>query len=217
MPPAERKRTRIQAENEHKIIIAALGIFSNFGPRGTTVDQIASAAGMSKANVLYYFRRKNDIYLAVLEHTLTSWLNPLTELRADGDPLIEIQRYVRTKLALSKTSPEASRLFANEILQGAPMIGPYLNNELKQLVDDKVKILRRWMKSGEIKTFEPIHLLFMIWSTTQHYADFATQITALEPVSTNKLYTDAETFLDQVLVAGLKGPNYSGSFPNNSD
>lgn len=214
MPASQRKRTRIQATNEDRIVSTALDVFSKYGYRGSTVDQIAEAAGMSKANVLYYFKSKTDIYLAVLEETLEDWLYPLTELDANGDALLEIQRYIRAKLKLSRTSPAASRLFANEILQGAPMIGPYLNNELKELVDSKVVILNEWMKRGEIKKFEPLHLLFLIWSTTQHYADFATQITALDSSPRNKLFKDAETFLDTVLLEGLKGPKYSGVIGN---
>lgn len=209
MPSPERKRTRIQAEKERRIVASALDVFSMYGFRGSTVDQIATATAMSKANVLYYFKSKADIYLAVLEETLQDWLNPLTELDPSGDPIIEIQRYIRAKLALSQSSPAASRLFANEILQGAPVIGPYLRTEVKQLVDQKTQILSGWMASGEIKRFEPIHLLFMIWSTTQHYADFATQIAALQSAPDSTLYNDANHFFDTVLLEGLKGPNYS--------
>jgi len=212
MPAPQRKPTRIQIENKDRIVSTSLNVFSQYGYRGSTVDKIADAAGMSKANVLYYFKSKNDIYLAVLEATLENWLNPLTELDAEGDPLLEIQRYIHAKLELSLRSPAASRLFANEILQGAPMIGPYLKTELKQQVDSKVIILKKWMKQGKIKTFEPIHLLFMIWSTTQHYADFATQIAALDSSPKAKLKEDAELFLDTVLLEGLKGPKYSGAF-----
>ena len=52
-----RKRTRIQAANEKRILDAALETFSTYGFRGATVDQIASGAGMTKPNLLYYFRR----------------------------------------------------------------------------------------------------------------------------------------------------------------
>ncbi len=209
MPSSQRKRTRIQAEKERRIVANALDVFAMYGFRGSTVDQIAKASGMSKANVLYYFKSKADIYLAVLEETLENWLNPLTELDPHGDPIKEIQRYIRAKLELSRSSPTASRLFANEILQGAPVIGPYLRTELKDLVDQKIKILTVWMARGEIKQFEPIHLLFMIWSTTQHYADFATQITALQSAPESTLFKDAEHFFDTVFLEGLKGPNYS--------
>lgn len=208
MQSGNRKRTRIQTENEQKIISAALTVFASFGFRGSTVDQIADACGMSKANVLYYFKRKNDIYIAVLEDILQSWSNLLTELDPNGDPLKEIRRYVRAKLEYSRTAPEASKLFANEVLQGAPMIRSYLEVEVKEAVDSQIATIEQWMEAGLIKKFEPIHLLFMIWSSTQHYCDFAAQIEALGPVPENKMYEDADNFLNTVLLEGLKGPNY---------
>src|SRR6476620_4467621 len=114
LKPKTQAKTRIQAINEDIILAAALEVFSAFGYRGSTVDQIAARAGMSKPNLLYYFRRKEDIYVAVLERTLAVWLEPLKLLDRKGDPLEEISRYIRAKLKLSRDEPKASRLFANE-------------------------------------------------------------------------------------------------------
>lgn len=202
MATPEKKRTRIQTENQDKILTAALTVFSRFGYRGSTVDQIADEAGMSKANLLYYFRRKQDIYLCVLENTLGEWLNPLQTLNVDGDPAEELWRYIQTKLKLSQQSPEASRLFANEILQGAPMIAPFLVNDLRPLVEEKCAILRTWIERGQLTDVEPIHLLFLIWAATQHYADFRTQIDTLCDSSEATLFDGAEKTLKAVL-AGL--------------
>lgn len=201
--PAPRKRTRIQAQNEARIIRAALDVFSVNSYRGATVDQIAAAAGMSKANVLYYFNRKQDIYTAVLEQTLTVWLDPLDKLNPDGDPIEEIWKYTLQKLTLSKENPLASRLFANEILQGAPIIRPFLENELKDLVNSKCSIIQRWVDDGQLVAVAPLHLLFLIWSSTQHYADFAPQITALHTNSDNELFREAENTLRLILTRGL--------------
>src|SRR5262245_20608733 len=113
-------RTRIQTLNNGIILEAALEVFSNYGFRGSTVDQIAQRANMSKPNLLYYFRRKEDIYVAVLEKILADWLVPLESLNEKGEPIEEIRRYVAAKMELSRNNPKASRLFANEILNGAP-------------------------------------------------------------------------------------------------
>ena len=78
MPKQEAKalqKSRIQHQNRAVILAAALEVFSAYGYRGTTVDQIAAKAGLSKPNLLYYFRRNEDIYVAVLEHTLAEWLS----------------------------------------------------------------------------------------------------------------------------------------------
>lgn len=198
-----KKRTRIQAQNEARIIAAALDVFSNNGYRGSTVDQIAVSSGMSKANVLYYFNKKQDIYTAVLERTLSVWLNPLDELDADGDPIEELWKYAQQKLRLSREAPLASRLFANEILQGAPSIGPFLNNDLKTMVEQKCQIIQGWINNGKLAPVTPLHLLFLIWSSTQHYADFEPQINALNDKSEEALFEDANSTLKLILTKGL--------------
>ncbi|MGQ7845669.1 TetR family transcriptional regulator C-terminal domain-containing protein [Granulosicoccus sp. 3-233] len=198
-----RKRTRIQIRNEARIVRAALDVFASNGYRGSTVDQIADTAGMSKANVLYYFNTKQDIYAAVLARTLTVWLDPLEELDADGDPIEELWKYAQQKLRLSRKAPHASRLFANEILQGGPVIRPFLENQLKSLVSAKCRIIQDWIDAGKLAPVAPLHLIFLIWSSTQHYADFAPQISALHEGSEEALYAQAEQTLKLVLTRGL--------------
>jgi TetR/AcrR family transcriptional regulator len=201
-----RKRTRIQSENEAKILDAGLEVFSTFGLRGATVDQIAAIAGMTKPNLLYYFRRKDDIYLAVLQRTLEMWLQPLEAMRADGDPAAEITAYIDRKLDMSRENPKASRLFAMEIMQGAPVLGEVLAGRLKQLVDEKATLIRRWIAAGKLAPVDPYHLIFMIWATTQHYADFEVQIRAMlgDRIARPDHFETAKRTLEQVFLAGLK-------------
>ncbi len=115
--PANRPRnkTRIQKENEERILLAALEVFSQTGFHGATLDKIASAADMSKPNLLYYFKNKEEIHIALLTGLLDVWLAPLRAIRADGDPATEIGSYIRRKLESSREYPRESRLFANEI------------------------------------------------------------------------------------------------------
>lgn len=194
--------TRIQQQNRQIIIEAALAVFSDYGYRGSTVAQIADAANMSKANLLYYFGSKQDVYLSVLESTLSQWLQPLSEMNPNGDPAGEIWTYVKAKLAMSRSNPEASRLFANEILQGAPMIGRFLQTDLKNLLDDRCVIIQQWIDQGRLNAVSPLHLMFFIWATTQHYADFSAQ-TAFLTDDTDTLFDDAENTLKILLFNGL--------------
>ncbi len=173
------QKTRIQSQNEALILDAALDVFSTYGYRGTTVDQIAAKCGLSKPNLLYYFRRKEDIYTAVLERTLTLWLAPLQALDADKEPIEELTRYIEAKLDLTFARPEASKLFANEILHGAPHVAAFLHGPLKELVAAKAKVIRHWVKLGKLRPVEPEHLIFAIWAVTQHYADFGVQVEAV--------------------------------------
>ncbi|CAN5377569.1 TetR family transcriptional regulator C-terminal domain-containing protein [soil metagenome] len=196
-------RTRIQAINQDIILAAALEVFSTFGYRGSTVDQIAAKAQMSKPNLLYYFRRKEDIYLALLRKTLADWLDPLMRLDPKGDPAEEITKYVRAKLAMSRDNPKASRLFANEILHGAPAIGGFLKGPLKTLVDDTAAVMRGWIAAGKMADVDPVHLIFTIWAMTQHYADFDVQVRAVVGEDTDR-FAKAERTILAVILDGVR-------------
>jgi len=200
---ARKAPTRIQLRNEARILDAALAEFSASGYHGARVERIALGAGMSKASVLYYFGAKRDIHAAVLERTLALWLEPFERLDPDGDPLEEIWRYVQAKLRLSREAPEASRLFANEILQGAETIRPFLETTLRELVAAKCAVIGAWIDSGRLAPVEPLHLIFLIWSVTQHYADFAPQVAALHQGDEDTLYGGAERTLRLLLTRGL--------------
>jgi TetR/AcrR family transcriptional regulator len=174
-----RPRTRIQQKNSETILEAALEVFSAQGFRGATLDQIAEVAGLSKPNLLYYFASKEAIHQAVLTRLLDTWLDPLRKMDPKGDPVDEILGYVRRKVELSRDYPRESRLFANEILQGAPRMREAIEGDLKRLVDDKATVLTHWMDEGRIARMPPVHLIFSIWALTQHYADFDVQVRAV--------------------------------------
>jgi TetR/AcrR family transcriptional regulator len=179
MISSPRPKSRIQQKNREAILDAALEVFSLHGFRGATLDQIAEVAGLSKPNLLYYFPSKEDVHTALLTGLLDTWLDPLRAMDPKGDPLREILGYVRRKLDLARDYPRESRLFANEILQGAPRMRAAIEGDLRQLVDDKALVLASWMKQGRIARVDPVHLIFSIWALTQHYADFDVQVRAV--------------------------------------
>jgi len=197
--------TRIQREKQDLILEAALDVFSLHGFRGATIDQIAEAAGMSKPNLLYYFPRKEEIHKRLMVEMLDIWLAPLREMDSGGDPIPEIRSYIRRKLEMSRDFPRQSRLFANEMLQGAPRVVDVLEGDLKQLVDEKAKVLRGWMDEGRISPTDPYHLIFAIWATTQHYADFDVQVRAVLGPDLNGegRFEDAARFLENLFMHGL--------------
>lgn len=177
--PPEKKPSRIQMRNRRLILDAALDVFSRDGFGGATLDSIASGAGLSKPNVLYYFEGKTEIYVTLLSQLLETWLDPLIELDPDGDPVEELLAYVQRKLDMSLELPAESKLFAGEMLQGAPRMRAHLEDELKPLFDQKCAIIQNWIDTGRLAPVDPAHLIFSIWSSTQHYADFGAQISVL--------------------------------------
>lgn len=197
--------TRIQGMNKRIILDAALEVFSSYGFRGSTLDQISEKAGMSKPNLLYYYPSKQAIYVTLLENTLEEWLQPFEQLNPAGDPMQELRKYISSKLEMSFQKPEASRLFANEIINGAPAIGSFLETHLKKLVDSKVGVINEWIAQGRIAQVDPYHLIFMIWSTTQHYADFSAQINAVigEKTDTKIFREKAAQTVANIILAGI--------------
>ncbi len=198
MATMRRARTRIQQENRQAILAAALEVFAAQGFRGATLDQIAEAAGLSKPNLLYYFPSKEAIHADLLEGLLDIWLAPLRALDPAGDPRTEVLRYVRRKLEMSREMPRESRLFAYEILQGAPRLGPLLSGTLRTLVAEKAAVLARWMDEGRIARVHPVHLIFSIWALTQHYADFEVQVRAVLGPEGADPWPEAEAFLESL-------------------
>lgn len=200
------KRSKAVAAKKQAILDAGLTLFSLFGLHGTTLEQVAERSGVSKTNLLYYFPSKEALYVAVLKHILDIWLAPLRAFRADLQPLAAISEYIRLKLEVSRDFPEASRLFCLEMLQGAPLLKGELAGDLKALVDDKAAIIEQWIAEGRIAGVQPQHLFFLLWATTQHYADFASQVEAI----TGQTLNDAEFFaqtLDNVqrmIIEGIR-------------
>ena len=191
-PPT--RRSRAVAAKRSAILSAALEYFSQFGIHGTSLDKVAERADVSKTNLLYYFPSKEELYIAVLKDLLDVWLAPLRALRHDQHPLEAIRDYIRLKLEVSRDHPQASRLFCMEMLQGAPLLKAELAGDLRHLVEDKATVIETWVQEGKLAAVQPNHLIFMLWATTQHYADFATQVEAITGQTLND-----ESFFNQTV------------------
>lgn len=184
------RRSRLVEGKRTAILDAALQIFSRFGLHGTSLDQVATAADVSKTNLLYYFASKEELYLSVLRQLLDVWLLPLRGFTPEQDPIVAISEYIRVKLELSRDHPAESRLFCLEIIQGAPLLLTELEQPLRETVTAKVAVIQGWIDAGKLAPVAPYHLIFSLWATTQHYTDFRTQIDAV----TGKTLDDPEFF-----------------------
>ncbi len=200
----EARPTPRRAATEARILDAALDVFSAHGFRGATLDGIADAAGMSKPNLLYYFTTKEDMHGALLGGLMGTWLEPLEALNAAGDPIEELRAYIRRKLEMARHYPRESRLFANEIIQGAPRIEAMLSGRLHDLVAEKAQVIRCWVADHRLAPVDPVHLLFAIWATTQHYADFDVQVSAVLGADDATRFDTAQATLEALFLDGLR-------------
>ena len=170
---------QIRQANEAAILRAAERVFARAGFQGATMAEIAEEAGLPKANLHYYFGNKKDLYSAVLAGVLRDWLDPIEVLTAQADPHEALTHYIRRKMALSVERPDASRVFANELLHGAPVVGESLRRELRSIVKRKAAVIDGWIAQGRMAPVDSTHLFFTIWAATQTYADFDVQVKAV--------------------------------------
>jgi len=174
MQQMEQKKS---TQKRNQLLAAALDVFSVYGFTGASLDEIAQLADMHKSNIFYYYENKESLYVEVLTTVLQKWLAPLQTLESELEPAEALSHYLIQKIELSRSQPKASRLFALEIIQGAPHILPILKGPLKKLFKRKAKVIQTWQEEGKISPdIDPELLILNIWGLTQNYADFATQM-----------------------------------------
>ena len=195
-------KANIRRENETKILAAAETVFAEKGYKGASVGLIAERAGVPKPNVYYYFGAKEALYHQVIEGVGETWLHAADKFDETDDPKTAILSYVNAKMDIARARPHGSRLWAIEMASGAPFIQGYLAGVVKPWLESREKILERWIAEGKLKPITARYFFFMIWGTTQHYADFEAQIIAMNngaPLSDAQFEDAKETVVTMVL------------------
>ena len=195
----------VRASNERAILAAAEVVFAEAGYGGATTAAIAARAGVAKANLHYYFATKEALYRAVIEQVLTAWLEAASSFDIADNPAEALSLYIGSKMDLARTMPLGSRIWASEIMRGAPVIQDFLETTLAPWLASREKVIRRWIAEGKIRPIEPKYLFYMIWATTQHYANAAHEIATLErglPLDDEK-FEAAKRQVIETIVSGL--------------
>ncbi len=196
---------KIRQRNEDIIISAAEFEFAAHGYHGATMNNIAKRAELPKSNVHYYFKNKMALYAEVLSNILELWDNALNILSVEADPSSALQEYIHRKMQFAQAYPLASRVFAKEILSGAPNLNDYFSDEYREWFSGKTQVFYDWQAQGKIETVDPASVIFLIWSSTQHYADFAVQIAAAKGKAQldQDDFEQAEQTITRVVLCGL--------------
>jgi len=203
-PEDEARKGQIRQANEALILAAAERAFARAGFNGATMAGIAEGAGLPKANLHYYFGNKEALYLAVLQRTLHDWLVPMDGLTEQADPAQALGAYIRAKMAMSAERPDASKVFANELLHGAQVVGELMRSDLRAMVRRKALVIEHWIAQGRMAAVDTTHLFFTIWAATQTYADFDVQVRAVLGRSTLSA-RDHERATEHVVSLILRG------------
>jgi AcrR family transcriptional regulator len=194
----------IRQRNKTLILQAAADEFVKFGYKGTSLQSIADHVDLPKANILYYFKSKKGLYLSLLEEILNLWNDGFSDEAVNQEPAKVLETYIRGKMNYSRSHPKASKIFALELIHGAPNIHDAMELPMIQWTEGKATIIQTWVDRGMIKPIEPLYLLFMIWGTTQFYADCDTEIDLIKGKPLNdKEYEQATQFVIDMVLAGL--------------
>jgi TetR/AcrR family transcriptional regulator len=167
---------KIRQKNVEKILAAAEQEFVLNGYKGASTQAIAERASLPKANLHYYFKNKSTLYSAVLVNIIELWNSVLEDIAVEDDPAEVIEKFIRNKVRLSYTHPRASKIFAMEMIQGAPHLQTFLHTSQREWVEARTEVIASWIDAGKMRAVDPVSLIFMIWGATQHYADFNIQI-----------------------------------------
>jgi TetR/AcrR family transcriptional regulator len=178
-PAANGERGHIREANKTRLLDAAETIFAKRGFNGATTAAIAAHAKLPKANLHYYFRTKAELYRAVLANVLGLWMDELDRFAPEREPAEVFAEYIAAKMRWSQSRPNASKVFANEILHGAAFLDGYLSRDLRRRVERYADVVRHWIKLGKMAPIDPTYLIFQLWAMTQHYADFEVQVRAV--------------------------------------
>ena len=199
-------KANIRRENEAKILAAAETVFAEKGFKGASVGLIAERAGVPKPNIYYYFGAKEDLYRRVIEEVCSIWLHAADLFDEEVEPLLAFEKYISSKMDLARKRPHGSRLFAIEMASGAPFLQDYLANTVKPWLDSRESIIKNWIAEGKMAPINARYLFFMIWGSTQHYADFEAQINAMnagEPLS-DEMFDEAKKTVVSIVANSLK-------------
>ncbi|MCB2124723.1 MAG: TetR family transcriptional regulator C-terminal domain-containing protein [Rhodobacteraceae bacterium] len=199
------KRNAIRRENERLILAAAEKVFAEAGFGGATMQLIADMAGLPKANLHYYFATKEELYRKVVQQIFEIWLHAAESFDKAPGPVEGIGAYIDAKMEISRRHPFGSKVWASEVMHGAPVIQDYLETTLRDWTEGRAAVIRRWIAEGKMAPVDPHHLLYMLWATTQHYADFGHQIETLNggrPLSAQQ-WARAKESVKAIILKGI--------------
>ena len=199
------RRTDIRRENERAILEAAEKVFAEAGFGGATMQLIADMAGLPKANLHYYFATKEDLYRRVVSGIFEIWLDAASSFDNAPGPVEGIGAYIDAKMDISRTHPHGSKVWASEVMHGAPVIQDYLETTLRDWTEGRIAVIQRWIDEGKMRPVNPRHLLYLLWATTQHYADFGHQIQTLndDKPLTDKQWHEAKASVKDLVLRGI--------------
>jgi len=194
-------------DKEQSVLDAAEKLFAQYGFEGASLEGIAIAVGISRHGLLrQYFPSKDALYRKVLDRVLDLWLACMTAIPVSDNRQEALSAYIVAKLRFSHEQPAGSQVFKREVIAGAPRYATVIKQRVAPMLREDLKTLEKWASEGRIARIDFTHLMFLIWSVTQAYADLAPQFAMFleKPELDGKDFAAAESVLTRLVMAGLR-------------
>ncbi len=203
MTEKTKNTSQIGEKRRALILSSALKAFAENGYKGASIQKIADYAGLSKPNVLYYFSSKKNLYSEAMRSILTLWNSSFDNVTVEDCPSQSLANYIADKMEISRVNPYSSKTFAIEIINGANNLDQSFKQSHADWVSSRIEVMQGWIDAGKMDPIDPEYLLYNIWSSTQHYADFSAQINQLrgKPMS-KKEFQDATRTVVSIILKG---------------
>ena len=167
MPPATRPRLGSRGKPEQSrasILKAAIDEFADHGIAGARTDAIARAARVNKALLYYYFKDKEAIYQAVLDHVFSGLRDTVVPmLEGDQPPGQKVLNYLGAYFDYIAANPRFPRVVQGEwIRTGTDRIGQMkrvARSYFQPIYQKLGEVLREGIRAGEFRPIDPAQFI----------------------------------------------------------
>lgn len=134
---------------EQRIVETAQALFSRFGFKKTTMDDIARAVFRAKSSLYHYFKNKEEIYQAVVEKEGQAVKEAIERaIAAEGSPQQKLEAYVKTRMRALHRLANFYEAFREEYLESYSFIQKLRQDYDRYEVETVKQILAEGVSAG---------------------------------------------------------------------
>jgi len=130
--------------NREGILKIAQDIFSKYGYKKTTLDDIANAVRKGKSSLYYYFKSKEDLFQAVVMKEVEVLARELDKVvNRNTDPVDKLRDYLLTKINTFRNLAN----FYNALENDVTAIG-FIEDIKSRYEQDEIRLIKRILIEG---------------------------------------------------------------------